>query len=251
MANLLHECLHRSDIGSVGFIGNHVGEVFDPKSLTDFVEIFPQEVLQVFGHPDNALVTTFGRDELAAGDVGLAYADESRYLLAAAGRVGQGGKLHSGRSFAQVFAIDDHDAVNFGHQGDDGLKATATGHWVFQQRVGIEARQRLLGIGVDVVVDVGPLSAHRIDALALDQRLIGAGRIDLVGCLAVQPVVSAAQSQPFRGDDANMVGSKALTEQAGVEGVNALVGERLHALIAGAIGVASHVDPLRRHLWRR
>ena len=113
------------------------------------------------------------------------------------------------------------------------------------------ASQRLLGVGEDVVVDVGPLAAHRVDALALDQRLIGAGRIDLVSRLAVQPVVSAAQSQAFRGDDADMVGSEALAEQAGVEGVDALVGQRLHARVAGAIGVAGDVDALARRPWCR
>ena len=106
---------------------------------------------------------------------------------------------------------------------------------MLEQRVGVEVPDGLLGVGVDVVVDALPLTAHRIQALALDQRLVGTSGIDLVRCLAVEPVVRATQAQALGGDHAHVVGREALTQQARVERVDALVSERLHALVARSV----------------
>ena len=157
MIDLLHKGLHRGHVGARRLIGNQVGKVLDAYRLAGFVQVFAQELFQLFRHPDDAPDTAFRGDELTAGDVGFAYAHEAGHLLAAAGRVRHGGELHAGRGLAQVLAVDDHDPVGFRHQGHDGLKAAAAGHGIFQQGIGVEARQGLLGVGVDVVVDVGPL----------------------------------------------------------------------------------------------
>ena len=50
----------------------------------------------------------------------------------------------------------------------------------------------------DEVVDSLPLAEHGIDHLALLDRLVAAVRVDLVGRLAVQPVVGAAEAQAAR-----------------------------------------------------
>ena len=86
------------------------------------------------------------------------------------------------------------------------------------------------------------LALHRVDADALGDRLVGAGRVDLVGGLAVEPVVGAAQAEALRGDDADVVGREALAEQAGVERVDRLVGQVGHALVALAVGLARLLD---------
>ena len=54
--------------------------------------------------------------------------------------------------------------------------------------------------------------------------LVGAGGIDFKRSLAVHPVVSAAESGPFRTDDADMVGRKGLAEGTGIEDVRGLIG---------------------------
>ena len=61
---------------------------------------------------------------------------------------------------------------------------------------------------VDEVVDTLPLAQDRIEAFALFDGLVGAGGVDLVGCLAVHPVVGAAQAGPLRAHRADMVGGE-------------------------------------------
>ena len=89
-----------------------------------------------------------------------------------------------------------------------------------------------MAVGVDVVVDTLPDPALGIDALALLERLVRAGRIDFVGGLAVEPVVGAAEAETLGGDHTDMVGGERLAKQAGIEGLDRFVGHRLQAAVA-------------------
>ncbi len=95
-----------------------------------------------------------------------------------------------------------------------------------------------MAVGVDVLVDALPDAPDRVEALALLDGLVRAGLVDLVGRLAVQPVVGAAEPQPLRRDDADVVGREGLAEQAGVEGVHRLVGHRLQPAVALVVDLA-------------
>src|ERR1035437_11027464 len=100
--------LHSGQVCRDRLVGNHVKEVVDPEVLADQFEVFTQSLFQAAWHPDDALMTALGGDELAAGDVGFADAEESGRLLSAARHGGQGGKLHARRSLTKILAVDQH-----------------------------------------------------------------------------------------------------------------------------------------------
>ena len=80
------------------------------------------------------------------------------------------------------------------------------------------------------------VALDRIQDLGLLNRLVRPGGVDLVGGLAVQPVVGAAQAESLRADDADMVRSERLAQGARVEGVDALVHHRADADVAFLVG---------------
>ena len=56
-------------VGSNGLVGNHVGEVVDAVQLLGrLVQALGNVVLQLLGHPDNALDAALSSDELLGGD---------------------------------------------------------------------------------------------------------------------------------------------------------------------------------------
>ncbi len=71
-----------------------------------------------------------------------------------------------------------------------------------------------MAVGKDVVVDALPNPAHRIQAFAFLDWLVGAGLVNLVGSLAVEPVVGAAQTEALGRNHADMIRREGLTKQA-------------------------------------
>ena len=49
---------------------------------------------------------------------------------------------------------------------------------------------------------------HRVLGLALQDRLVRAVRVDLVGCLGIEPVIGAAEAETLRRYDATWFGAK-------------------------------------------
>ncbi len=76
----------------------------------------------------------------------------------------------------------------------NALEAPARGHRVFQQAVGAEVIDRAIGFLVDELVHAFPFAGDLVEAPAFRHRLVAAGRVDLVGGLAVEPVVGSAQT---------------------------------------------------------
>ena len=68
--------------------------------------------------------------------------------------------------------------------------------------IGERVARSVLAEGTPVVVgDIGKIG---LDPAPVD-RLVGAGRVDAVRRLAIEPVVRAAQTQSLRADHANVV----------------------------------------------
>ena len=95
-----------------------------------------------------------------------------------------------------------------------------------------------------IVVGAGPVTLREIDLLAQLDRLVRPGRVDVEGCLAVQPVVRAAQTQPLRANHANVIGRKALAQCAGIEFLHLVICQIGQPFIAEVIGSAGCFQPL-------
>ena len=81
---------------------------------------------------------------------------------------------------------------------------------------------------------------HRVEAFALLHRLVGAGLVDFVGGLAVQPVVGAAEAEALGRDDADVVGREGLAQQARIEGVDRFIGHGFQPAVALIIDFAGN-----------
>jgi hypothetical protein len=84
-----------------------------------------------------------------------------------------------------------------------------------------------VALGADVIVHVPEDALDRVEAVALRDRLVGSGLVDLVGRPPVEPVVGSAQPQALGADDADVIRRKRLAEKAGIEGLHRFVGQRL------------------------
>jgi len=102
--------------------------------------------------------------------------------------------------------------------------------------------------GVDELVDSSPDPLDRVHAFALLDGLIRTGFVNLVGSLAIQPVVGAAEAEALGRDDANVVRRERLAEQAGVERVDGLVGHGLQPTVALVVDLARHGHALHDFL---
>src|SRR5664280_1977272 len=247
MPLLLEEGHEVLDVRRHGLVGDLLEKVGHAVALADFLQRRAHALAQVGAHPDDAAQAAVGGDELLAGQVELAHAHHARRLHAAAGGSGERGEGHAAGRHAGVLAADDHEAVGFWHEHHDALEAATRRHRRLHDGVERHAVHRLVGLVVDELVGAGELALHGVEDHALGHRLVGAGGVDLVARLAVEPVVRAAEAHALRVHDADVVGREALAQQAAVEGVDRLVGERGDALVALAVGDARLLDE-RVHL---
>jgi len=97
-----------------------------------------------------------------------------------------------------------------------------------------------------IIVGARPVAFAWVNQLAQFNGLVGAGGVDAVGCLAVQPVVCAAQPQAFGADHANVVGCKGLAQCAGVKFFHAVIRQVRQALVAEIIRIARFGKPFRQ-----
>ena len=87
-----------------------------------------------------------------------------------------------------------------------------------------------------VVVGAFPEAPLGVEHPAQLDGLVGSGGVDAEGGLAVQPVVCAAQTQPFRADDADVVRRERLAQRARVELIHRQIGQVRETLVAEVVG---------------
>ena len=238
--HLLHEGADLLGIGGDGFVCNLIQQVGCALFLEAAFEVFGQQRLEFLRHPDQPLVPAIREQELARGQKHLAAPHEPRGLLAAADAAGERRESHADGSVVEELPVDDHHAVALGHIGADSLEAAAARHGMIHDGVSGEALDGLVAVGINVVVDALPNPAHRVQAFALLDRLVGAGLVNLVGGLTVEPIVSAAQAEPLGRNDADMIRREGLAKQARVEGVHRLIGHGLQSPVAVIVSLACH-----------
>ena len=120
--HVLHETL---EVGGHRLIGDLVNEVGDLELVSPLLELLPQGILELLGHPGDTRQTALGGDELRAGQVQATDADESGRLMAAADAAGEGRELHAQRRLAGVLTVHDHHALQVREDRDDALEAPA------------------------------------------------------------------------------------------------------------------------------
>ena len=124
------------------------------------------------------------------------------------------------------------------------LEAAAGRHGIFHDGVGVVLLHFATGSLLHELVDAFPLAESLIDDFAFLDRLVGTGGIDLVGGLAVQPVVRAAESGPLGCDDADVRRSEALAQRARIEGGLVFVGHALYTGISDRVCLLGRCEEL-------
>jgi len=87
--NLFHECLDGCAVGADGLIRDLVEQVRCALFGEALLEVVRQERLQLLRHPDQALESAFGEEELLGSQEDLAAPHEAGGLLAAADVAGE------------------------------------------------------------------------------------------------------------------------------------------------------------------
>ena len=111
-------------------------------------------------------------------------------------------------------------------------------------RVGVVLSHFATGSLLHERVDAFPLAESLIDDFAFLDRLVRTGGIDLVGGLAVEPVVRAAESCPLGCDDADVRRSEALAQRARIEGGLVFVGHALDTGISDRVCLPGRCEEL-------
>ncbi|MBT9163470.1 MAG: hypothetical protein DDT24_00377 [Chloroflexi bacterium] len=83
------------------------------------------------------------------------------------------------------------------------------------------------------------LPSRRVYQVALGHGEDGSLGIELISCPAVEPAYCPAVGDPLRGDEANVGGSKGLTENAAIELIDILITEFSRPRIPGLINLQS------------
>ncbi len=91
--------------------------------------------------------------------------------------------------------------------------------------------QSAVGVLLNGLVHVLVAAQMLVDAALLGNHLAGAGGIQLVGGLGVQPGNGAAQAQTLGSHDTHVAGREGLAHDAGVVHVNGLVGHGLQPVV--------------------
>ena len=231
------------DLRHTATVGDPADQVGIPLAFGNRLELCGHRVLEVLGHPDHALETTVRRDKLVAEQIVLANAHHTRRLQAATGDTCQGRELHAGWRHPGVLAADHHNPVGLWDEHSDALETATGGHWIVHHRVQRYTSHCVVRGLQRVLVGALPVADRLALGFTLEDGLVGPGRIDLVAGFAVQPVVRATQSQPLRRDDAHVVGSKRLAQNARVERVHRLVDHVRHAAVPKVVRFACLFQP--------
>ena len=229
-------------VGGDGLVSYHVGEVVDAvQFLGRLVQTLGNVVLQLLGHPDNALDAALSSDELLGGDEVTAVTHVAGGLDTAAGAGGQLAEGHTGRGHALVFPVDNDEAVGHGLNAADALKAAAGGHGILQDGVQGDIFHSAVGRVGDRLVDGGEAAGALVLARALDNGLAGTVGVQLVGSLGIQPGHGAAQTQTLGSDHAAVGGGEGLAHDAGEVAVNGLIGHGRQTVVTLVVPGHSHL----------
>ncbi len=241
LCHVLQQAVH---VCAYSLVGDPIDQIRHSFTLGNGLELLGHRLFEEAGHPDNPFEATIGRDELGAGQVVFAHPHHTGGLQTAARHASQRAESHPGWGHAGVLSRDDHHAIRLWDEHHNALKAAAGGHGILHDRVHAHILHRTVAGLLRELGRAGPVSLDRVDGRPLGDRLVGAGRVDLVAGLAVQPVIGATETQPLWCNHANMIGGKGLAEGAGVEIIHSLIGQVGQTAVAEIICLAGFVQPL-------
>ena len=131
----------------------------------------------------------------------------------------------------------DSNTVAFEDNSHNSFEATARGSGEFHHGIEVNHFDVLMGFFVEVIVNTLPHTFFFVHGFAFFNRLVSTVRIDFVCSFSIQPGNCTAETYMFGSENANMVRSEGLAEQAAEEGINFFVSEFFQALVAAVVNI--------------